>query len=55
MSEIPEISVKSVMETSMMEIGDSEVDFVGSTLQKKLREIRVQLKKNPELNSKIYI
>ena len=54
MSEIPEISVKSVMETSMIEIGDSEVDFVGSTLQKKQREIRVQLKKNPELNSKTY-
>ena len=55
MSDVPEISVNSVMETSMIEIGDSEVDFVGSTLQKKQREIRVQLKKNPELNSKTYI
>ena len=52
MAEVPEISVNSTMETSMIELDDSEVDFGGSTLQKKQRDIRIQLKKNPELNSK---
>ena len=48
MSEVPEICVLTDMPDN--ELDNSEVDF--GTLQKKQRDIRIQLKKNPELNSK---
>ena len=46
-AEVPEIVVQS--EPGAQDV--SEVDF--GTLQKKQKDIRMQIKKNPELNSKL--
>jgi hypothetical protein len=54
MSEIPEIMVQSDIVCDVANVDDvDEVDF--GTLQKKQKDIRVQIKKNPELNSEIII
>ena len=55
MSEVPEIVVvagggEGAAAAAGVLVGDDEVDY--GTLQKKQKDIRLQLKKNPELNSK---
>ena len=63
MSEVPEILVVAgggeagVAAGAGLLVGDDDVDVDEvdyGTLQKKQKDIRLQLKKNPELNSKKY-
>ena len=49
MAEVPEIMVQSDIVCDVDVADVDEVDF--GTLQKKQKDIRMQIKKNPELNS----